>query len=148
MRADDASDAASNTLRARRWQSHQAEAQHAGRPLPVTPDLSGGMGTRPDALERTRKREQVLEMALRVFDAAGVIRRRVHRDADISSLSDLLVYSLNEWEQVAERKGGSRRLLNDKWAKACQAASPNGLFSSDTTRATDDKAYRCGIKVN
>jgi hypothetical protein len=53
---------------------HQAEARRTGKSLPLTPDLARGMGARLDTLERTRKREQLLEMALGVFDAEGAIR--------------------------------------------------------------------------
>jgi hypothetical protein len=116
-------------LRFRKWQLHQAEARRTGKPLPLTPDRSRGMGARLDALERTKKREQLLEMALGVFDAAGVVRLRLHREADLASVSDLVVYSLDELEAMAERKGGIRRLLDEKWARAYKAASPRGLFS-------------------
>jgi hypothetical protein len=104
-------------LRVRKWQLHQAEARRNGRPLPLTPDLSRGMGARLDNLERTKKREQLLEMALGVFDAAGVVRLQLHREADVSRVSDLLVYSLEELEAIAERKGSIRQLLDDKWSK-------------------------------
>jgi hypothetical protein len=116
-------------VRIRRWEQLRVERQQAGRPLPIAPDLSRGMGARLDALERTRKREQLLEMALGVFDAAGVVRLRLHREADVASVSDLLVYSLAELEAVAERKGGIRRLLGEKWAKVYKASSPRDLFT-------------------
>jgi hypothetical protein len=74
-------------------------------------------------------------MALGVFDVAGAVRLRLHRDADVSSFSDLLVYSLDELEAVAERKGGIRRLLDEQWAKAYKACSPPGLFSHPAMRA-------------
>ncbi len=86
------------------------------------------MGARLDALERARRREQLLEMALGVFDAAGVVRLQLHREADVSSVSDLLVYSLDELEAVAERKGGIRRILDEKWAKAYKANISRGVF--------------------
>jgi hypothetical protein len=121
-------------LRMRRWQLHQAEAKRMNKLLSLTPDLSRGMGARLDALERTRKREQLLEMALGVFDAAGVVRLRLHREADVSSLGDLLVYSLDELEQMAQRKGGIRRLLEERWTKAYKASSPHGLFGAYEVR--------------
>ncbi len=74
-------------------------------------------------------------MALGVFDAAGVVRLRLHREADVSSVGDLLVYSLDEWETVAERKGGIRRLLDDKWRLVYRANAPHGLFSRGEIRA-------------
>jgi hypothetical protein len=105
-------------LRLKTWEMHQAEAKRTGKPLSTTPDLTRGMGARLDALARTRKREQILEMALGVFDAAGVVRLRLHREADVSSVSDLLIYNLDEWEAIAKRKGGIRRLLDEKWCRA------------------------------
>jgi hypothetical protein len=123
-------------LRVQHWGQLQAEGQRAGRPLPLAPDLSRGMGARLDALARTRKREQLLEMALGVFDAAGVVRLRLHREADVASVSDLLVYNLEELEAVAEQKGGIRRLLDEKWAKVYKANNPRGLF----TRAGRERA--------
>jgi hypothetical protein len=121
-------------LRVRRWEQLRQDRQRAGRPLPLTPDLSRGMGARLDALARTRKREQLLEMALGVFDAAGVVLLRLHREADVASVSDLLVYSLEEWEVVAEQKGGIRRLLDEKWAKVYKAQAPRGLFTRSELR--------------
>src|SRR5262249_19524913 len=85
-------------LRLRKWEMHQTEAQRTGRPLPLAPDCSRGMGARLDTLERAKKREQLLEMALGVFDATGVVRLQLHREADVSSVGDVLVYSLDEWE--------------------------------------------------
>jgi hypothetical protein len=82
-------------LRARQWAQYQRERQRAGRVLALAPDLSRGMGARLDALGRAERREQLLEMALGVFDAAGVVRLRLHREADVASVSDLLVYSLS-----------------------------------------------------
>ena len=115
--------------RVRQWQRHQAEQKRIGHPLPLTPDLSRGMGARLDALERTTKRAQLLEMALGVFDAAGVVRLQLHREADVSRVGDLLVYSLEELEAIAERKGGIRRLLDEKWTKVYKANAPRGLFT-------------------
>lgn len=104
-------------LRRNKWELHQSEAQRIGNPLAIAPDRSRGMGARLDTLARTRKREQLLEMALGVFDATGVVRLSLHREADVSSLSDLILYSLDELEAIAARKGGIRRLLDEKWAK-------------------------------
>lgn len=73
-------------------------------------------------------------MVLGVFDTAGVVRLRLHREADVASVSDLLVYSLEELEAIAKRKGGIRRLLDEKWSKAYKASAPRGLFSRRETR--------------
>jgi hypothetical protein len=122
-------------LRARQWAQVHAERRRAGKPLLLAPDLARGMGARLDTLARTRKREQLLEMALGVFDAAGVVRLRLHREADVANVSDLLVYSLEELETIAEQKGGIRLLLDEKWVKVYQARSPRGLFRSAQMRA-------------
>lgn len=121
-------------LRAKRWELHQAEANRLGQPLSIAPDRSRGMGARLDTLTRIRKREQLLEMALGVFDAAGVVRLQLQREADVLTVGDLLVYSLDELEAIAERKGGIRRLLDEKWTKVYKAATPRGLFGRDDTR--------------
>jgi hypothetical protein len=118
----------------RQWQLHQAEQQRTGKRLAITPDLSRGMGARLDALERTKKRARLLEMALGVFDAAGVVRLQMHREADVSSVSDLLVYSLEELEAVAEQKGGIRQLLEEKWTKVYKVSTPRGLFTGSELR--------------
>jgi hypothetical protein len=68
-------------------------------------------------------------MALSLFDAAGVVRLQLHREADVSSVSDLLVYSLEDLEAVGEAKGSIRRLLDEKWAKVYKASAPRGLFT-------------------
>jgi hypothetical protein len=116
-------------LRLCHWERLHAERRRAGMPLPIAPDLTRGMGARLDVLSRTRKREQLLEMALGVFDAAGVVRLRLHREADVGRVSDLLLYSLEELEAVAEAKGGIRRLLDEKWARVYKAQAPRGVFT-------------------
>jgi hypothetical protein len=93
------------------------------------------LGACLDARARTRKREQLLEMALGVFDAAGVVRLRLHREADVSTVGDLLVYSLEELEAVAKAKGGIRQLLDEKWAKVYKASSPRGAFTRSEMRS-------------
>jgi hypothetical protein len=67
-------------------------------------------------------------MAPGVFDAAGVVRLSLHREADVSSVGGLLAYSLHEREAVAERKGGIRRSLDEKWGHAYKATSAHGIF--------------------
>jgi hypothetical protein len=74
-------------------------------------------------------------MALGVFDAAGVVRLNIHLEANVSSVSDLLVYSPEELEAVADQKGGIRRLLDEKWTKVYQASAPRGMFSYSEMRA-------------
>jgi hypothetical protein len=63
-----------------------------------------------------------------------MVRLRLHREADASSVSDLLVYSLEELEAVAEAKGGIRQLLDEKWAKVYKASSPRALFTRGELR--------------
>lgn len=74
-------------------------------------------------------------MALGVFDAAGVVRLNIHREANVSSVSDLPVYSLEELEAVADQKGGIRRLPDEKWTKVYKASAPRGMFSYSEMRA-------------
>ena len=50
-------------------------------------------------------------------------------EADVSSVSDLLVYSLEEWVMVALQKGGVQRLLNEKWCKIYKANFPRCMFT-------------------
>ena len=71
---------------------------------------------------------------LGVFDAAGVVRLWLHREADVTNVGDLLVYSLEEWEALAEQKGGIRRLLDEKWAKVYRARAPRGVFARGAVR--------------
>jgi hypothetical protein len=73
-------------------------------------------------------------MALGVLDAAGVVRLRLHREADVASVSDLLMCTLEELEAVAERKGGICRLLEEKWAKVYKANTLRGLFTRAEVR--------------
>jgi hypothetical protein len=113
----------------------QCTTRRTGRSLSIASDPARGWGPQLDALARTKKREQLLEMALGVFDAAGVVRLRLHREADVSTVSDLLVYSLDELEAVASRRGGIRQLLDEKWARIYKAGSPRGLFARTELRA-------------
>ncbi len=68
-------------------------------------------------------------MALGVFDAAGVVRLQLQREADVSHVGDLLVYTLEELESVADASLRIRLLLEEKWAKVYKASSPRGLFA-------------------
>lgn len=62
------------------------------------------------------------------------MRLRLHRNADVASVSDLLIYSLDELEALAEQKGGIRRLLGEKWMKTYKATSTT-LFSNVELRS-------------
>lgn len=42
--------------------------------------------------------------------------------------------SLEELEAVAEKKGGIRRLLDEKWSKVYKASAPRGLFTAGGLR--------------
>jgi hypothetical protein len=121
--------------RVREWECRRAERVRKGRPLPIEPDLSRGLGARLDALHRAEKREQLLHTALGVFASAGVVRLRVQREGDVSNVGDLLVYSLDELEAVAAEKGGIRQLLDEQWRKVYKAAAPRGLFTRRERRA-------------
>jgi hypothetical protein len=121
--------------RVRAWERQQAERAQKGRPLPIAPDRSRGLGARLDALHRAEQREQLLHMALGVFTSAGVVQLRLHREGDVANVGDLLMYSLGELDAVAAAKGGIRMLLDEKWAKVYKAAAPRGMFARGERRA-------------
>jgi len=73
-------------------------------------------------------------MALGVFASAGVAHLRVQREADVSNIGDLLLYSLDELEEIATEKGGVRTLLDEKWRKVYQANAARGLFTKGEIR--------------
>jgi hypothetical protein len=58
------------------------------------------------------------------------VELQLQREADVSRVSDLLIYSLDELEAIAEEKGSIRRLLDEKWSKVYKATAPRGLFST------------------
>ncbi len=97
--------------------------------------FSVGLGARLDTATRTQKRWMLLEMALGVFTSAGVVHLRVQREADVSNLGDLLLYSLDDLEDIAAKKGGIRQLLDEKWRKVYQANVPRSLFQKEMARA-------------
>jgi len=70
-----------------------------------------------------------VHVALGVFSSAGFIRLRVEREADVSNLGDLLLYSLDDLEEIAVQKGGIRQLLDEKWRKVYKANAPCGVFT-------------------
>jgi hypothetical protein len=94
-----------------------------------------GLGSRVDSTTRAEKRHLLLHMALGVFTSAGVAHLRVQREADLANLGDLLLYSLDDWEEIAAEHGGIRQLLDEKWRKVYHANSPRGPFASAETRA-------------
>ena len=74
-------------------------------------------------------------MALGVFTSAGVVHLRVQREADVTNLGDLLLYSLDDLEVIAAQKGGVRQLLDEKWCKVYKARAPRALFTRAEGRA-------------
>jgi hypothetical protein len=121
--------------RMREWQWRQAEWMRIGSPPAIAPDLGRGMGARVDALARAEKREQLLQMALGVLTSAGVVRLRLPRESDVDNVGDLVMYSLDELEAVAQMKGGIRTLLDEKWCKVYKAHAPRGMFTRGEMRA-------------
>ena len=97
--------------------------------LPLAPDVRSNLGARLDMPTRATKRKLLLAIALDVFTSAGVTHLRVQREADVSNLGDLPLYSLDEPENIAAEKGGIRQLLDEKWRKVYKAGTPRGLFS-------------------
>jgi hypothetical protein len=115
--------------RAAAWRRKEQEATRYGVPLSHTPDVRSGLGARLDTPTHAAKRKLLLDMALGVFTSAGVAHLRVQREVDVSNLGDLLLYSLDELEEIAAEKGGIRSLLDEKWRKVYKANSPRGLFT-------------------
>jgi hypothetical protein len=93
------------------------------------------LGARLDTPTRAEKRWRLLDMALGVFSSAGVVHLRVQREADVSNLGDLLLYSLDDLEEIAATKGGIRQLLDEKWRKVYRANAPRALFTQHEMRA-------------
>src|SRR5690242_5066565 len=89
---------------------------------------------RLDTPTRADKRAQLLDMALGVFTSAGVVHLRVQREADVSNLGDLLLYSLDDLEAIAAEKGGIRQLLDEKWRKVYRANAARGVFGRTEMR--------------
>jgi len=114
--------------RAAAWRRKEYEAAHLGF-SPSVPDLHRGLGACLDTPSRAEKRWLLLDMALGVFASAGVVHLRVQREADVSNLGDLLLYSLDDLEDIARNKGGVRQLLDEKWRKVYKANAPRGIFS-------------------
>ena len=121
--------------RVKAWRQQECEAAQKGQPMPLMPDLGCGLGARLDTTTRAHKRHQLLDMALGVFTSAGVVHLRVQKEADVSNLGDLLLYSLDDLEQIATEKGGIRQLLDEKWRKVYQANAPRGVFTTSEMRA-------------
>jgi hypothetical protein len=47
-----------------------------------------------------------------------------------ADLANLRLYSLDDLEDIAAKKGGIRQLLDEKWRKVYKASAPRGLFTS------------------
>jgi hypothetical protein len=121
--------------RAATWRRREMEAMRPDSPPPLTPDVRRGLGARLDTPTRTEKRAQLLDMALGIFTSAGVVHLRMQREADVSNLGDLLLYSLDDLEEIATEKGGIRQLLDEKWRKVYNANTPRGVFTTGEMRA-------------
>jgi hypothetical protein len=121
--------------RAAAWRQKEQEAQRAEFPPPFAPDLHRGLGARLDTSARAQKVKLLLDMALGVFTSAGVAHLRVQRETDVSNLGDLLLYSLDDLEDIAAEKGGIRHLLDEKWRKVYKTGAPRGLFTQGEMRA-------------
>ncbi|HEV8194663.1 MAG TPA: hypothetical protein VGP82_24690 [Ktedonobacterales bacterium] len=67
-------------------------------------------------------------MARGVCTSAGVVRLQVQRKADVSNLGDLLLYSLDDLEDTAVKRGGIRPLIDEQRRNVYNAnASPRSL---------------------
>jgi hypothetical protein len=103
-------------------------------PSPLIPDLDRGLGACADTPTHAEERLLLLDMALGVFTSAGVVHLRVQREADVSNLGDLPLYSLDDLEGMAAERGGIRQLLDEKWHKVYQVNAPRGLFTNGVMR--------------
>ena len=104
------------------------------RPNAFAADLLRGQGARMDSLRRAKKREDLLHMALGVFTSAGIVDLRLPEPGAITNVGDLLLYSLDELEAIADEKGGVMTLLDAKWRRVYKTASPRGLFTKGEMR--------------
>jgi hypothetical protein len=121
--------------RAAIWRHKEHDAVRQGLSPKIVPHLENGLGARIDTTTRAQKRLLLLDMALGVFTSAGVVHLRVQREADVSNVGDLLLYSLDDLEDIAAAKGGIRQLLDEKWRKVYQANAPRGVFTPSEMRA-------------
>lgn len=71
-------------------------------------------------------------MALGVFSSAGVVNLGVQREADVSNLGDLVLFCLDDWEDIAAETSAICHLLDEKWHKVYRAKAPSGLFTTAT----------------
>jgi hypothetical protein len=53
----------------------------------------------------------------------------------VANLGGLLLYSLDDLEDMAVAKGGVRQLLDEKWRKVYKANAPRGIFTTGEMRA-------------
>ncbi len=88
-----------------------------------------GMGATLDRLKRV---EELLGMALGVFSSTGVVHATL---PEVGSVADLLGLLLEDFEALAREKGGMAQLLFDKRCKVYKARSPRGLFTTPRERA-------------
>ena len=79
--------------------------------------------------------EPTAALGPRSLISAGVVHLRVQREADVSNLGDLLLYSLDDLEDIAAEKGGICQLLDEKWRKVYKASAPSRLFSTNEMHA-------------
>lgn len=54
------------------------------------------------------------------------VHLRVQGEADVANLGDLLLYTLDDLEDLTAAKGGIRQLLGEKWRKVYKANAARG----------------------
>lgn len=67
-------------------------------------------------------------MASGVFIGADIVNLRFSGQEAITSVSDLLLFRLDELAAIVGEKGGSMALLDDMWQKVYKTAA-RGLFA-------------------
>jgi hypothetical protein len=117
------------------WRRKEHEATRMGFPPPLMPDLQRGLGALLDTATCVEKRRLLPDMALGIFTSAGVAHPRMQREANVSNLGDVLLFSLDDFEEVAAGKGSIRHLLDEKWRKVYKANIPRGVFTTGEVRA-------------
>src|SRR5260370_42537785 len=92
----------------RRQEAHLAEWRRRGLRARAEDVRRHGMGA---TLDRVRKVEDLLNMALGVFTSAGVVHSSL---SGMTSVADLLGLLLEDFEVLAKEKGGMAQLLFEK----------------------------------
>ena len=86
-------------------------------------------------------------MALGVFTSAGIVDLQLPEQGAITSVGDLLLYSLGELEAIADEKGGIREAF---WRSLMRsgAKSPRRPPHTDCTRTVHHRRDACRLNLS